>query len=96
MVAHLQGGHALAHRFDDTATFVAQDAREHPLGILAGQGVRVGMADAGGDDAHQYLALLRRRHIHLDDFQRLVGGEGDGGTGLDHLGTPERWKPAGR
>jgi hypothetical protein len=54
------------------------------------------MADAGGDDAHQYLALLRRRHIHLDDFQRLVGGEGDGGTGLDHLGTPERWKPAGR
>ncbi len=92
MVTHFQRSHALAHRFDDTATFMTQDAREYALGILAGQGVRVGVADAGGDDTHQDFTLLRRRHIDFDDFQRLVGGEGNGSTGLDHLETPERRK----
>ncbi|MNR66706.1 hypothetical protein D3C85_1903390 [compost metagenome] len=43
------------------------------------------MADAGGGDAHQHLAFLRRSHVDFDNLQRLVGGKGDGGTGLDHL-----------
>ncbi len=68
--------------------FVAQDAGEHAFRILAGQGEGVGVADAGGDDAHQHLAGLRRRDVHLDDLQRLVGGEGDGGTGFDHRKAP--------
>ncbi|MDT4868160.1 hypothetical protein FQZ97_1031090 [compost metagenome] len=55
---------------------MAEDARKHTFGILAGEGVGIGVADAGGDDAHQYLAGLRRFDIHFDDLQRLVGGKG--------------------
>ncbi|MNQ95776.1 hypothetical protein D3C85_1113490 [compost metagenome] len=76
VVADGQGGHTLAHRLDDAAAFMAEDARKHAFGILAGQGVGIGVAYAAGDDAHQYLAGLRRLDIHFDDLQRLVGGKG--------------------
>ena len=94
VVADLDRGHALAHRLDDAAAFVAEDRREHALGVGAGQGVGIGMAHAGGDDAHQHFTGLGRRHVHFDDLQRLVGGKGHGGTGLDHGRSPEdeKWQ----
>ncbi|MCY1437867.1 hypothetical protein D9M71_540450 [compost metagenome] len=84
VVADLQGGDALAHRLDDAAALVAEDAREHAFGVLPRQGVGIGVAHTGSDDAHQHFAGLGRRDIHLDDLQRLIGSEGYGGTRLDH------------
>ena len=45
-----------------------------PLGILARQGIGVGMTDAGGDDPHQRLTRLRRGNLDLFDLEGLVGG----------------------
>ena len=46
------------------------------------QRVGVGMADAGGLDLDQHLAGLRPFQVDLDDLQRLLGLERDGGAGL--------------
>ncbi len=40
------------------------------------------MADAGGLDLDQHFAIARPFQIDLDDFQRLIGGKGNGGAGL--------------
>ena len=40
------------------------------------------MADAGRHDLDQHLAGLRAFEIELDDLQRALGLERDGGTGL--------------
>ncbi|MCY1420372.1 hypothetical protein D9M71_359880 [compost metagenome] len=88
MVAHRHRGDALAHHFDDATTLVAEDAGEHAFGVRPGQGVGIGMADAGRHDPHQHLAGLGRRHVDFDDFQGLVGREGDRCTGLDHGDSP--------
>ncbi|MNO93507.1 hypothetical protein D3C76_851090 [compost metagenome] len=90
MIAHRHRGDARAYRLDNAAALMAEDAREHTFRVGARQGVGIGMADTGGEDAHQDFAFLRRSHIDLDDFQRFVGSKGDSGTGLDHLETPER------
>ncbi|MNG17139.1 hypothetical protein D3C84_1011030 [compost metagenome] len=76
VVTHLHRGHAFADGFDDATALVTEHAGEHALGVLTRQGVSVSVANAGGDDAHQHLAGLRRRDIDLDDLQRLVGGKG--------------------
>lgn len=39
-------------------TFVTEHGREQALRVLAGQGVGIGMADTGGDDAHQHFTGL--------------------------------------
>src|SRR5690606_21210090 len=90
--AHRYRGHALADRLDDAATLVAEDAGEDAFGVLAGQGIGVGVANTGGDDAYQHFAGLGRFDVHLDDLQRLVGAEGDGGARFDgHERCPPGW-----
>ncbi|MDR6354924.1 hypothetical protein Q3H58_001595 [Pseudomonas psychrotolerans] len=84
VIAHGDRGHALAHRLDDATALVTEDAGEDPFGILAGQGVGIGVADAGGDDADEHFAGLGRLDVHFDDLQGLVGREGYGSAGLDH------------
>jgi hypothetical protein len=42
------------------------------------------MADAGGDDAHQHLAVPWRFDIDFGDFQRLPGSPGNGSACFDH------------
>src|SRR5690606_26672088 len=92
VVAHRYRGHALADRLDDAATLVAEDAGEDAFGVLAGQGIGVGVANTGGDDAYQHFAGLGRLDVHLDDLQRLVGAEGDGGARFDgHERCPPGW-----
>ena len=84
VITDRQRGHPLAHRLDDATSLMTKDARKHPLAVLTGQGVGVGVAHTAGDDTHQYLASPGWRHVDLDDLQRLVGGKGHGGTGFDH------------
>jgi hypothetical protein len=45
------------------------------------------MADAGGLDFHQNLALFGVGEVHFHDFQRFACGNGDGGTGA-HMVFP--------
>ena len=82
MVALLHGCDARADFAHDAGALMAQDAREHALGIEPVEGVGVGVADAGGHDLHQHLARLGTLEVELDDLQRLLGFEGDGGPSL--------------
>jgi len=77
---------ALAHRLDDSAALVAEDAGEHALRILAGKRVRIGVAHTGGDDTDQDFASLGWGYVHFHDLQRLIGAEGNGGARLDGHG----------
>ncbi len=59
MVTHFNAGHAFAYGFDDAAAFMAKNRRENAFRVGAGQGVGVGMTDAGRDDTHQHFTFLR-------------------------------------
>jgi hypothetical protein len=52
VVADRHAGDAFAHRFHHAAAFVTEDRREHAFRIFTGQGVSIGVAHPGGDDAH--------------------------------------------
>jgi hypothetical protein len=60
---------------------MAEDRREDAFGIGARQGEFVGVADAGGLDLDQNLALFRVVEVHFHDLKRFAGGNGNGGTG---------------
>jgi len=57
---------------------------KNALGIGAGQGVSVCVADAGRHNAHQYFAFLKWCNIHFDNFQWLVGGKRHGRARFNH------------
>jgi glutamate--cysteine ligase len=61
---------------------MAEHDGEQAFGVLAAEGERIGVADAGGEDAHQHFAGARRLDVDLDDLQGFACGEGDGGTGF--------------
>jgi hypothetical protein len=64
MIALLHAGHAAADIDHDAGALMAQDRREQAFGIGAGQREFVGMADAGGLDFDQHLALARPLELH--------------------------------
>ena len=72
----------------DSRALVAEDRGKEPLRIGAGQGEFVGVADAGRLDLDQDLAGARPIEIDLGHFERLSGGDGDGGAGLHGGGLP--------
>ena len=82
MIARLDAGHARADLAHDARAFVAEDRGKHAFAVETVQRVGVGVANAGRLDLDQHLARLRPFQIELDDFQRLLGFEGDGGAGL--------------
>ena len=84
VIALLQAGDALAHLHHHAGAFVAENRREQTLGIGAGEGVFVGVADAGRLDLDQHLAFARA--VELDGFQaQLVAGlAGHGCARLHH------------
>jgi hypothetical protein len=65
---------------------MAQNRGEQALRVQTAQGVGVGVANARGFDLDQDLTSLGAFQIDLDDFQRLLGFERDGGAGL-HCGV---------
>ena len=87
VIAGLQRFHAGAAFHHHARAFMAKDRGENPLGVGAGQGEFVGVANAGGLDLDQNLALFRVVKVHLHDFKRFASGNGNGGTGA-HFGIP--------
>lgn len=85
VIADRHAGDAFTDRFHHAAALVAEDRREHAFRIFAGQGVGVGVTNAGGDDPHQHFAFLRWHQLDFFDLQRLVRAPGNGGAGFDHL-----------
>ncbi len=77
MVARFQRGDAFADFHHDAGAFVAQHCGEQAFRVVAAEGERVGVADAGVRDLHQHFAALRRRDVDFNDFQRLAGSECD-------------------
>ena len=69
MVADAHAGHVVADRLDHAGAFMAQHHRpvewEPPEAV---DDVQVGMADAGGDGAHQHLAAPGL--VEIDSFDR--------------------------
>ena len=65
-------GDARADVDHDARALVAEDRREQPLRVLAGQRELVGVADAGGLDLDQHLAGLRAFELHMGDRERLA------------------------
>ena len=82
MIAGLYRSHPSADFAHDACAFMAEHAREDAFAIEAVQGVGVGVADAGRHDFDQHFTRLGAFEIELDDFERLLGGESDGGAGL--------------
>ena len=68
VIAGLHAGHPGADLLHHGSALVAQDGRENALGILAGQGEGVGVANAGGHVAHQHLARLRSGDVYFFDL----------------------------
>ncbi len=85
MIANLNAGNAFANGFHNTTAFVAENGRKYAFRIFTRQRVGIGMADAGGDDAHQHFAFLRWHQINFFNFQRLTSGPGNSGTGFNHF-----------
>ena len=82
VVARLDAGDARPDLQHHARALMPQDRGEQALGIQPVQGVGVGVADACGLDLDQHLAGLGAFQVDLDDLQRLLGFEGDGGAGL--------------
>jgi hypothetical protein len=65
---------------------MAENGREKPFGIGAGQGEFIGMTDAGRLDFDQHFAGARTLKLHGGDFKRFAWPEGDGSTNIDTIG----------
>lgn len=79
MVTWLYVRDALTHGLDDTSTFVSQDDGESTLGVLAGEGVGVGMADTGVIDLDADLMGLGHTDLDVLDAEVLASLPGNGG-----------------
>ncbi|KAG5729879.1 S-(hydroxymethyl)glutathione dehydrogenase, partial [Termitomyces sp. T112] len=82
MVAGDNTGDARAHFAHDACALMTQNAGEDTFRIKAIERVGIGMANAGCHDLHQNLTGTRAFKINLHDFQRGLGGKGNGGAGL--------------
>ena len=94
MVALRHRLHAGAGGDHDARALVAEDGGEEALGVGAGEGELVGVADAGRLDLDQHLALARALEVDLDDLQRLACGKGYGCAAFHRLSLPN-CRPAG-
>ena len=82
MVARLDASDARPDLAHHARAFVAEDRREDAFAIEPVERVGISVADAGRHDLDQHFALLRAFEVDLDDFERLLGLESDGGAGL--------------
>jgi hypothetical protein len=70
----VQGDDAAAGRVDDSRNLVADHGRRRRrVGIQAEAGEDVGEIHAGGADANPHVAVGRRWHRRLPDFQDAGG-----------------------
>lgn len=85
MVADLDVGHALTDGLDDASTLVSENNGESTLGVLAGEGVGICVADTGVVDLDADFVGAGRKHLNVLDAQLLAGLPGDGGLASDRL-----------
>ena len=89
VIARFQSSHCRTHALHHASPFVAEDRGEDALRVVATQRVGVGVADAGGDVAHQHFARLRALDVDFLDDEWLACFPGDGGSGFHVL--PQWW-----
>ncbi len=82
VVARLHAGDARPDLAHHARALVAEDRGEDAFAVEPVERVGVGVADAGRHDLDQHFALLRAFEVDLDDLERLLGLESDGGAGL--------------
>ena len=85
MVALGDARHAAPDIDDDAGTLMAEDRREEPLRIAAGQCELIGMADPGRLDLDQHLSVFGAVELNLLDLERLTGLESDSSACLHDL-----------
>lgn len=79
MVARLHVGDALSDRLDDTSTLVTQDDGEGTLGVLAGQGVCICVADTCVVDLDTNFVGPRGGDLDVLNCKVLAGFPGNSG-----------------
>lgn len=82
VVTRLHVGDALSHRLDDAGTFVTQDNGEGSLGVLAGQRVRICVADTCVVNLDTDLMGPGRSDLDVLDGKVLAGFPGNGGLSM--------------
>lgn len=82
VLARLHVCDTLTNRLDDTGALVSQDDGERTLGVLAGEGVGIGVADTGVVDLDAHLVGLGGSDLDVLDGEVLAGLPGDGGLSL--------------
>ncbi|MEH2471598.1 hypothetical protein V1284_003042 [Nitrobacteraceae bacterium AZCC 2299] len=75
---------------NDAGAFMAEDRGKDALAVKPVERIGIGVADAGGLDLDQHLAMLRTLEIDLDDLERLLGLKGDGGARF-HSSSPAKF-----
>src|SRR5690606_7007974 len=91
VVALAEAGHARADLDHHAGALVAENRREEPLRIGAGERELVGVADAGRLDLDEHLEGLRPLELDGGDLERLSRLEGDGGTDIHQGQSPVGW-----
>ncbi len=74
MIAAFHAGNARADFHDDARPLMAEDRREQPFRIGAGERVFIRVADAGGFHFHHHLARFGAvdfYHAEVEGFTRL-------------------------
>lgn len=79
VVAGLHIGDTLANRLDDTSALMTQDDGEGSLGVLAGQGVGICVADTSVVDLNTDFVGSWGQDFDVFDREVLAGFPGDGG-----------------
>ncbi len=69
---------------------MAKHGGKNPLRVGTLQGEFIGVADAGGFDLHQHLALTRAFEVDGFQAERGAGGARDSGTGFQALVSSRR------
>ena len=82
VIAAPDGGDAGAEVDDDAGALMAEDRGKQALGIGAGAGELVGVADAGGFELDQHLARARPVEANRLDRQRCAGAMRDCSTNV--------------
>jgi hypothetical protein len=80
VIPRLHAGDTAPDFFDDRTAFVSEDGWKYAFRVLAGKRERIGMTYAGGNVAHQDLALFGALHIDLFDDQWLACFPGNCGS----------------
>ena len=89
MIADRDRGHPRANLAHHPGALMPQDRRKQPLAVQPVQRVGIGMANPRRHDLDQHLAGARPLQVDLDNLQRALGFECNGGTAL-HRASPRR------